>query len=156
MPDLYGIDGPYALSTKSRRQGYPNGIPFASDVLFSSGVGFRYPTLEAKFSTSAALNDREIYVTAEDELPGGCAISINEFCYGIAGSWTDDDGRNRVRLSPPLRTAAAVDDVVALAPIFIGFCVTDAPGYEALTAGRYGKHELEFTEDLTRLVVDTD
>jgi hypothetical protein len=155
-PDLYGIDGPFAISTKAIRQAYPNGVPFASDVMFSTGVGFRVPTLEAKFSEAAALNAREIYVTAEEELPAGCAISIDEFCYGIAGSWTDDDGRNRVRLSPPLRKAAGADDIIALAPTFVGFCLTDTPGYEALTAGMYGTHELEFIEDLARLVVSTD
>lgn len=152
LPDVYGIDGPFALATLATRQAYPAGIPFASDVLFSTGVGHAVPTLEATFAADAAENDREIYVIAEQELPGGCAISIDEFCYGIAGSWMEDDGSNRLRLSPPLRKAASAGDTISLAPLFVGYCVTDTPGYEAMTAGRYGTHELEFVEDLTRLV----
>lgn len=155
-PDLYGIDGPFALATNASRAAYPLGIPFATDVMFETGVGFAVPTLEAAFQSAASLNDRDIYVTAEDELPGGCAISIDEFCYGIAGSWIDPDGRKRIRLSPPLRKAAAVDDLISLAPVFIGACITDTPGYEALHAGRYGDHALEFVEDLTRLVESVD
>ncbi|MGN6142245.1 MAG: hypothetical protein ACTHOP_01505 [Mesorhizobium sp.] len=155
-PDLYGIDGPFAEATKPNRQAYPLGIPFARDAMFSTGVGHAVPTLEATFQSAAALNDREIYVTAEQELPGGCAISIDEFCHGIAGSWMDDDGRNRVKISPVLRKAAAAGSVISLAPVFVGFCVTDNPGYEALHAGRYGEHELEFVEDLTRLVESVD
>lgn len=155
-PDLYGIDGPFADATKASRSANPLGIPFATDAMFSTGVGHAVPTLEATFAKAAAVGDREIYVDADSELPGGCAISIDEFCYGIAGSWTEDDGSNRLRISPVLRKASAVDDVVNLAPIFVGFCTTDNPGYEALHAGRYGDHTLEFVEDLTRLVESTD
>ncbi|MER9768867.1 hypothetical protein NKJ09_22705 [Mesorhizobium sp. M0189] len=156
LPDLYGIDGPFSLATRAARQAYPLGIPFATDALYATGVGHEYPTLEATFAANADLDAREIYVTAEQELPAGCAISINEFCYGIGGSWTEDDGSNRIRLSPILRQACAIGDVISLAPVFVGTCQTDSPGYETLRAGVYGTHELEFVEDLTRLVESVD
>lgn len=152
MPDRYGIDGPFANATEASRLAYPLGIPFATDAMFSTGVGHQVPTLEATFQSGGALNDREIYVTAEQVLPGGCAISIDEFCYGIAGSWTDDDGRNRVKLSPPLRKTANAGDVISLAPVFVGFCISGTPGYDSMRVGLYGTHEIEFVEDLTRLV----
>lgn len=152
MPDRYAIDGPFALATEASRRAYPDGIPFATDVTYETGVGHAVPTLDAVLVASAALNDREIFVSAADELPAGCAISINEFCYGVAGSWTDADGRNRIKLSPVLRQDLAVGQVVSLAPLFVGSCVTDSPGYEALVQGYYGEHSLEFVEDLTRLV----
>lgn len=152
MPDRYGIDGPFALATEASRMAYPTGIPFATDVMYSTGVGHAVPTLEATLLADASLNDREIFVSADGELPAGCAISINEFCYGIAGSWTDSDGRNRVRLSPVLRQDLAAGQMISLAPIFVGHCVTNSPGYEAMVHGYYGEHSLEFVEDLTRLV----
>jgi hypothetical protein len=154
-PDLYGIDGPFSLATAATRKANPKGIPFATDAMFSTGVGHAVPTLEATFARAAAVGDREIYIDADSELPGGCAISIDEFCYGIAGSWTDDDGSNRIKLSPVLRKAAAEGDAISLAPVFIGFCSTESPGYEAMTLGQYGTHTLEFVEDLTRLVEST-
>lgn len=156
LPDLYGIDGPFSLATAATRKANPKGIPFATDAMFSAGVGHAIPTLEATFARAASTGDREIYLTAEQELPGGCAISIDEFCHGIAGSWTEDDGSNRIKLSPVLRKAASVGDVVSLAPIFIGFCATENPGYETMSLGQYGTHTLEFVEDLTRLVESTD
>lgn len=152
MVDLYGIDGPFTALGRFNRHAYRDGIPFATDALYATGVGHAVPTLEASFASAAALNDREIYATVQSELPGGCAISIDEYCYGIAGSWTEDDGSNRLKLSPPLRKAASAGDTISLAPIFIGSCVTDTPGFEALTKGIYGVHTLEFVEDLTRLV----
>lgn len=152
MVDLYGIDGPFTPAGIASRLLHPDGIPFATDALYATGAGHAVPTLEATFAVAAALNAREIHATVDAELPGGCAISIDGFCYGIAGSWTESDGSNRLKLSPPLRKAAAAGDTISLAPVFIGSCVTDAPGYEALTRGIYGVHMLEFVEDLTRLV----
>lgn len=154
-PDLYGIDGPFSLATREARKAYPLGIPFATDAMYSTGVGHAYPTLEATLAIDAARLSREIYVTADEELPGGCAISINEFCYGIAGSWTED-GVNRIRLSPVLRQPCVADDVISLAPVFVGVCQTDTPGYESMRAGVYGNHDIEFVEDLTRLVESVD
>lgn len=156
MPDRYGIDGPFALATAASRLAYPNGIPFATDVMYSTGVGHAVPTLDAVLLAGASVSDREIFVSAADELPAGCAISINEFCYGIAGSWTDTDGRNRIKLSPVLRQDLAAGQVISLAPQFVGVCVTDSPGYEAMVHGYYGEHSLEFVEDLTRLVEAVD
>ena len=152
MVDLYGIDGPFTRTGVANRHLYANGIPFATDALHATGVGHAVPTLDATFAAAAALNDREIYATVDTELPGGCAISIDGFCYGIAGSWTESDGSNRLKLSPPLRKAAAAGALISLAPVFIGSCVTDTPGFEALSKGIYGVHTLEFVEDLTRLV----
>lgn len=156
MPDIYGIDGPMADGTLASREAYPDGIPFATDVMYATGVGHAVPTLDAALVGSAPLNAREIYVNGDGELPAGCAISINEFCYGISGSWTDADGRNRIRISPVLRQAASSGTTISLAPVFVGHCVTSSPGYEALANGRYGEHSLEFVEDLTRLVGDVD
>ncbi|TPM55352.1 hypothetical protein FJ959_18275 [Mesorhizobium sp. B2-2-4] len=156
LPDMYGIDGPWSIATKANRQAWPLGIPFATDVLFSTGVGFAVPTLEATFAGAAALNARQIYVSAESELPGGCAVSINEFCYMIAGSWTEDDGSNRLKLSPVLRQDASQGDTVSLAPIFVGTCTTTTPGSEELDLGKRGAITLEFVEDLTRLVESVD
>ena len=67
-----------------------------------------------------------------------------------------DDGRNRIRLSPPLRQSLVSGQIISLAPIFVGHCVTDMPGFEALEHGLYGEHTLEFVEDLTRLVESVD
>ncbi|TWG90314.1 hypothetical protein L598_000700000700 [Mesorhizobium sp. J18] len=155
IPDLYGIDGPFALATKAHRDQYPQGIPFATDALYATGIGHAYPTLETTVTEPADLNAREIKVALLDETIGGCAISIDEFCYGIAGSWVEGD-TNRLRLSPTLRKPIASGATVSLAPIFVGFCITDNPGYEALHAGMYGDHTLEFVEDLTRLVESVD
>lgn len=154
-PDLYGLDGPFSLATKPVRQANLLGIPFATDALYATDVGHAVPTLETTATAAAALNSREINVALLDEAIGGCAISIDEFCYGVAGSWVEA-GVNRLRLSPGLRKPIATGDVISLAPVFVGFCVTDDPGYEALTAGIYGTHTLEFVEDLTRLVEDID
>ncbi|RWX78257.1 hypothetical protein EPK99_06385 [Neorhizobium lilium] len=155
MPDVYGIDGPFAADTKSFRDANRTGIPFATGAMYATGVGHAIPTLETQFLAPAENASREIYVTSTDEIPGGCAISIEEFCYGVAGSWIED-GQQRLRLSPVLRKPASAGDTISLAPVFVGFCVTDTPGYEALTAGRYGEHTLEFMEDLTRLVESAD
>lgn len=155
MPDVYGIDGPFAAATRENRMAYPFGIPFATDVMFSTGVGYAIPTLDTYFDRAAALNDREIYVRSEDEIPGGCAISIDEFCYGVAGSWIED-GQQRLKISPVLRKHAATSAVISLAPVFVGTCITQNPGYDALSHGRFGSHTLEFVEDLTRLVGDVD
>lgn len=152
VPDRYGIDGPFAYATQTSRDAYPKGIPFATDAMFSTGIGHAIPTLETTFAKAASLNDREIYVAADPELPAGCAISIDEFCYGIAGSWAEDDGSNRLKISPPLRKAAAAGDAISLAPLFVGYCITEVPGYETLRVGKFGTHTLEFVEDLTRLV----
>jgi hypothetical protein len=156
LPDLYGLDGPFAQASAASRKANVKGIPFASEAMFAAGIGHAVPTLETTFARAAVLNDREIYVNADAELPAGCAISIDEFCHGIAGSWTEEDGSNRIRLSPVLRKAAAIDDVVSLAPVFVGFCVTESPGYEAMALGQYGTHTIEFVEDLARLVESTD
>ncbi|MER8827236.1 hypothetical protein NKH73_14200 [Mesorhizobium sp. M0938] len=156
LPDLYGIDGPWSIATKATRQAYPLGIPFATDALYATGVGHAVPTLEATLSEPAALNDRDIYVAADGELPGGCAISINEFCYMIAGSWMEPDGSNRLKLSPVLRQAASVGAIVSLAPVFVGYCTTAIPGSEELQYAKRGSVTLEFVEDLTRLVESVD
>lgn len=155
MPDVYGIDGPYAAATRPNRMANPLGIPFATDAMYATGVGHAVPTLETYFSAPAALNDREIYASDSAEIPGGCAISIDEFCYGIAGSWIEG-GQQRLKLSPVLRKPASAGDTISLAPVFVGFCVTDSPGFDALSHGRYGEHALEFVEDLTRLVEGVD
>lgn len=152
MPDRYGIDGPFAIATEAGRNTYPDGIPFATDVMYATGVGHAVPTLEATLLADAAATSREIFVAADGELPAGCAISINEYCYGIAGSWTDPDGRNRIRVSPVLRQDLVAGQMISLAPVFVGHCLTENPGYEALAYGYYGEHSLEFVEDLTRLV----
>lgn len=154
-PDLYGLDGPFADATRSVRQANLLGIPFATDALYATGVGHAVPTLETTAVEAADLNSREIKVALLDDTIGGCSISIDEFCYGIAGSWVEN-GVNRLRLSPVLRKPIAAGAVISLAPIFVGFCVTDNPGYEALTAGIYSTHTLEFVEDLTRLVEDVN
>ncbi|MBP1849698.1 hypothetical protein [Rhizobium halophytocola] len=155
MPDRYAIDGPFAEATADARAQYPGGIPFATDAMFATGVGHAVPTLETYFSEAAALSDRILYVSQADEVPAGCAISIDEFCYGVAGSWIED-GQQRIRISPTLRKPAARGDTISLAPVFVGYCVTENPGYDALVAGYYGTHTLEFVEDLTRLVEDVD
>ena len=155
LPDLYGIDGPYALATKARRQEYPNGVPFASDVLFSGGAGFAVSKITGEFAAAAALGAREIHVTAEDEVPGGVAISIDDFCYTVTGSWTEA-GLNRVRISPPLRKAAAQGDVIDFAPVFVGHCTTPGAGSESRQYGEYGFYSFDFVEDLTRLVESVD
>lgn len=154
-PDLYGIDGPFALATLPTRQANPLGIPFATDALYATGVGHAVPTLETTATAAADFNVREINVALLDDTIGGCAISIDEFCYGIAGSWVED-GANRLRLSPVLRKPIVAGATISLAPIFVGACVTESPGYEAFTAGMHGTHTLEFVEDLTRLVEDID
>lgn len=156
MPDRYGMDGPFSEATRTVRLAHPNGIPFATDALYATGVGHAVPTLEATLLADAAESAREIFVDAEAELPAGCAISINDFCYGIAGSWTDADGRNRVRLSPVLRQALSAGQMISLAPVFVGHCVTDGVGYEQLDFGYYGTFSFEFVEDLTRLVESVD
>lgn len=155
IPDRYGIDGPYAAATEATRLSYPLGIPFATDALYATGVGHAVPTLETKFSAAAGFNSEIVYVTATDEVPAGCAISIDDFCYGVAGSWIEA-GQQRLEISPPLRKPAAAGSVISLAPKFVGSCVTSGAGYDALVAGYYGEHSLEFVEDLTRLVEDLD
>lgn len=155
MPDRYGIDGPFSEATAAARAQYPLGIPFATDAMYETGVGHAVPTLEVRLLSAAALNAREIIVPATSAIPAGCAISIDEFCYGLAGSWIED-GVQRLRISPVLHKAAASGTIVSLAPIFVGVCVTDSPGYDALEAGWIGTHSLEFVEDLTRLVEDID
>lgn len=155
MPDVYGIDGPFAAATRAVRLANPIGIPFATDAMYETGVGHAVPTLETYFEDAALLNSREIYVTSDEEIPGGCAISIDDFCYGIAGSWIEA-GQQRLKLSPVLRKPAAAGDMISLAPIFVGTCVTENPGYDALSHGRFGSHTLEFVEDLTRLRGDVD
>lgn len=155
LPDLYGIDGPLSVATTAVRNAYRDGIPFATDALYATGVGHAVPTLEARFAAAAPINSRDIYVAADAELPAGCAISIDEFCYEISGSWTESGG-NRIRISPPLRTDKSRGDILSLAPVFVGYCVTDRPGYELMRGGRSGTFSLEFVEDLTRLVEDVD
>ncbi|MCF6112005.1 hypothetical protein [Mesorhizobium muleiense] len=156
LPDMYGIDGPWSIATKAARQASPLGIPFATDALYATGVGHAVPTLEAALFADAARDDREIYVDSESELPGGCAISINEFCYMIAGSWAKEDGSNRLKLSPVLRQAASEGDIISLAPVFVGHCTTAIPGSEEMDLGKRGAITLEFVEDLTRLVESVD
>lgn len=155
LPDVYGIDGPFTPAGRAARAANPKGIPFATDAMYATGVGHAVPTMETKFSRSAALNDREIYVTENQEIPGGCVISIDEFCYGVAGSWIED-GQQRLKLSPVLRKRASSGDMISLAPVFVGSCVTSSPGFDALSHGRYGQHAIEFVEDLTRLVEGVD
>lgn len=155
IPDVTAIDGPFASATKEVRDNNRLGIPFETGATYATGVGHALPTLETVLTAAATMPTREVYVASDTELPGGCAISINEFCYGIAGSWLED-GVNRLKLSPPLRQDLAAGDVVSLAPVFVGTCVTDSPGYQELVKGRFGEHTLEFIEDLTRLVEDID
>lgn len=155
MPDVYGIDGPFAAATRSVRAAHPLGIPFATDVMFSTDVGYAVPTLDTSFRRQAAVNDRIIHVRETNEIPGGCAISIDDFCYGVAGSWIEG-GQQRLKISPVLRKPAAANAMISLAPIFVGTCITQNAGYDALSHGRFGSHTLEFVEDLTRLVEDVD
>lgn len=154
VPDLYGIDGPFALATRAAREAWPDGIPFATDQTFSHGLGFAVPTLETAFAQDAALGAREIYVSSPD-IAAGCVISIAEFCYAASGVWSEAD-THRVRLSPPLRKAAAAGDAIALAPVFVGTCASELPGYDPLRYGRFAHVSLEFVEDLTRLAEEVD
>ncbi|KQS90298.1 hypothetical protein [Rhizobium sp. Leaf386] len=150
IPDYYGIDGPFADATKSVREEHAGGIPFATGAMYATGAGHAVPTRETVLVEDADASAREIYV-AMPNLPGGCAISINEFCYGIAGSWSEPGDINRLRLSPVLRQDLKAGQVISLAPVFVGVCMTTSPGYDALVLGRFGTHSLEFVEDLTRL-----
>jgi hypothetical protein len=155
LPDIYGLDGPWSIATKASRKANPLGVPFATDALYGTGVGHAVPTLETTAIEAAAVNSREIIVDLPDDTIGGCAVSIDEFCYMIAGSWVEG-GVNRLRLSPVLRKPIAAGAVIALAPVFVGFCVTDKPGYEPMRRAKDGTVSLEFVEDLTRLVEDID
>lgn len=155
FPDVYAIDGAFAQDTRNVRNAHPIGIPFSTGAPYSTGVGHAIPTMETKFRTSADLNDRFVEVTETAEIPAGCAITIGGFCYGIAGSWVES-GLQRLKLSPPLRKPEVAGGTINLAPIFVGVCVTETPGFEALESGRWGDHQLEFVEDLTRLVEDVD
>lgn len=152
LPDLYAIDGRFAKATRAQRAQYPDGIPFASDALFSDGAGFEYAYLTAEVSNNASIGAREIYVRADVDIPGGVTISIDDFCYIVTGSWSASGGRQHLKISPPLRKAAAVDDLVSLAPVFVGFCVTQNPGSEPRERWKRGTYTFEFVEDLTRLV----
>lgn len=154
VPDLYGIDGPFALATRTDREAWPDGIPFATGARFSNGRGFSVPTLETTLAEPALLGARDIYVTTPD-VAAGCVISIAEFCYLVAGTWSAA-GAHRVKISPPLRKAAGAGDVIALAPMFVGTFDSELPGFEALQHGRFARVSLEFVEDLTRLVGDID
>jgi hypothetical protein len=151
VPDLYSLDGRFAKATRAQRALYPDGVPFASDVLFDDDVGFEYSYLTAEFTADAAIGAREIYVSAEGTIPGGVLISIDEFCYVVTGSW-EEDGVQRLKISPPLRQAASTGDEVSLAPVFVGFCVTQNPGNEPRERWKRGTYTFEFVEDLTRLV----
>jgi hypothetical protein len=155
IPDRYGIDGPYTDTARNARLQYPNGIPFATGAMYETGVGHAIPTRETTFSAAAALNARTIYVSEDDPLPAGCAVSIDGFVYGIAGAWVES-GQQRLKISPVLRKAASTGSVISLAPKFVGSCITSGPGYEAMVNGYYGEFSLEFVEDLTRLVEDVD
>jgi len=155
FPDVYAIDGAFAQDTRAVRQALPIGIPFSTGAPYATGVGHAIPTLDTTFQSGASLNDRIVYVTETAEIPAGCAITIDAFCYGIAGSWIEG-GQQRLKLSPPLRKAAATGGMISLAPVFVGACVTETPGFEALEMGRWGDHQLEFVEDLTRLVESVD
>lgn len=152
LPDPYGIDGPFALETAAARAAWPDGVPFANEEFYSSGYGHAVPTKTTELNRSAALNQREIVVTQTAPMPAGVYISIEDFVYGVAGTWPSAGEGQRVRLSPPLRKATPIGTVVDLAPTFIGFCTTELPGSEALELGLWGEHSLSFTEDLTRLV----
>jgi hypothetical protein len=151
VPDLYSLDGRFAKATRAQRALYPEGVPFASDVLFDDGVGFEYAYLTAEFTADAAIGAREIYIEAEGTVPGGVLISIDEFVYVVTGSW-EEDGVQRLKISPPLRKAASTGDEVSLAPVFVGFCVTQNPGNEPRERWKRGTYTFEFVEDLTRLV----
>jgi hypothetical protein len=151
VPDLYSLDGRFAKATRAQRALYPEGVPFASDVLFDDGVGFEYAYLTAEFTADAAIGAREIYIEAEGTVPGGVLISIDEFVYVVTGSW-EEDGVQRLKISPPLRKAALTGDEVSLAPVFVGFCVTQNPGNEPRERWKRGTYTFEFVEDLTRLV----
>lgn len=151
VPDLYSLDGRFAKATRAQRALYPEGVPFASDVLFDDGVGFEYSYLTAEFTAGAAIGAREIYIEAEGTVPGGVLISIDEFVYVVTGSW-EEDGVQRLKISPPLRKAALAGGEVSLAPVFVGFCVTPNPGNEPRERWKRGTYTFEFVEDLTRLV----
>jgi hypothetical protein len=151
VPDLYSLDGRFAKATRAQRALYPEGVPFASDVLFDDGVGFEYSYLTAEFTADAAIGAREIYIEAEGTVPGGVLISIDEFVYVVTGSW-EEDGVQRLKISPTLRKAALTGDEVSLAPVFVGFCVTQNPGNEPRERWKRGTYTFEFVEDLTRLV----
>lgn len=148
IPDRYGIDGPFADNTQAIRDLYPIGVPFSTGAYFSTGVGFSVATLKQKIGTAAALNEPTLYLDGPGPVGlGGCYVSIEEFCYTVNGSWSED---NRIEISPGLRRAIAVDTEINYSPTFVGRMVTDSPGYEALRNGRFGSHTLEFIEDLTR------
>lgn len=155
IPDLYGLDGPWAMATKAARKAWPDGVPFASDAMYATGVGHAVPTLEVATISSVMATENEIFVASSQELPAGVVISIDEFCYMIAGSWFED-GINRLKLSPGLRKDAPAGTVVSLAPVFVGVCTTDVPGDGVLRNAKHGTFTLEFEEDLTRLAEDFD
>jgi len=153
LPDLYATDGPAAEASEAMRLSYPQGVPFDGGVFFSSGTGFELSTLSATLTTDAALNAREIFVDAGEEVAGGTIVSIEGFCHIVTGSWVEEEG-NRLKLSPVLRKAAASGTSVDLAPVFVGVCTTQSAGSEERQYGRYGFYTFEFEEDLTRLVED--
>ncbi|NGO50422.1 hypothetical protein [Allomesorhizobium camelthorni] len=148
LPDLYGIDGPFSQATADLHAQYPDGVPFSTGVLFSTGVGFKVADLKGTIGVAAALNARELYLgeAAPQEL-GGSYVSIQDFCYTVTGSWSED---NRIKISPVLRRAITAGTLIQYAPRFVGRMVTDSPGYEALKQGMFGLHTVEFVEDLTR------
>lgn len=152
VPDLYSLDGRFAKATRAQRALYPDGVPFASDVLFDDDVGFEYAYLKVELTANAAIGAREIYVEDDVTIPGGVLISIDEFVYIVTGSWPADGGAQRLKISPPLRKAAANGGEVSLAPVFVGFCVTQNPGNETRERWKRGTYTFEFVEDLTRLV----
>jgi hypothetical protein len=161
VSDFFGLDGITSDADRTRLALYPNGVPFASDVMFSGGVGFAPSFLSGFLASSATLNARTIYIEHDGELPGGTLISIphetvnhgvQHFVYTMRRCWDEGGGINRVEISPPLRKATAAGAEIEYAAIFVGVCVTEDPDFQSMKYGRFGQFSLEFIEDLTRLV----
>lgn len=162
LPNWQGIDGPFSRPWRERRLEHPVGVPFSSGVYFSSGVGFDTTWLTGSLVEDAAINARTVHIAHDGHLPAGCVISIDHAVAGrdepqpldyvLRRCWDEGGGVHRAELSPPLRVAAAAGTHVDFAPVFVGVCVTDTPGFDALRYGRFGTVTLEFVEDLTRLI----
>lgn len=150
LPDVYGLDGHFALPTKGLREAWSIGLPVESGGAYHApGDDASRPTLKGTIASAAALNSRMLYLGQTP--PAGIVgsfVSIEEFCYTVRGFWPGDS--NRISISPVLRRAIAASTIIEYAPRFVGRLVTGSPGYEAMSKGRIGRHTLEFVEDTTR------
>jgi hypothetical protein len=153
LPDFYGLDGPFAQETLAGRLAWPLGVPFEQGGTFLGGAGFAVPFRTGTLVSAAALNAREIIIYENPSIDGGVYISVEDAIYTVTGSFNDGvPGVNRLTISPPLRRAVSQSVPVKYAAVFVGKCVTDSAGFEALEAGRFGLYSFEFLEDLTRFV----